>query len=518
MIKKAEDIKLKILPVLVGAEHLYYYEGPCRFGAGAELEPGFDTLANEERFAALMSGLEENVPNGVEIMEPVRLIRTDDWDDAEAMWEAIEPAIKQADVAVCAPSIACDDIVAELSERFEIPIAMAPGNRYSPVILSAAISCRPGNREVYAFYKWSDFTYRMKILRARKVVQNLRILCVSRYGSPTSMSAIDSIRDFDAITDRLGVRFHFLNVHELFDQMTPAVEGGNHTTPGRVTLDLTDEDMAEVNVLADELINGAAENDMSREMIVKGLIPYVTVKKNLERWDCNGFTMPCPDACSTRRLNEMQFTPCIIHALNMENGIPSGCEYDIGAVISQQFLIAASGGMRTYMGNSCPVEAEDGHVVLRGGAANAGTELERQRKRLDEGDVENLYLIHHSVAHRYLPEPDKKQPYGIRYFAMDQKFGITMRYDFDADIGKKITLCRISPDGRKLFVGSGEIVLGGGYAANNCSQVVYFRVKNQEDFFKQQCKVGNHLSMVYGDFARELIALGESFGMEVVTA
>ena len=45
MIQKAADVKLKVLPVLATAEHLYYYEGPCRFGYGDALQPGYDRLA-----------------------------------------------------------------------------------------------------------------------------------------------------------------------------------------------------------------------------------------------------------------------------------------------------------------------------------------------------------------------------------------------------------------------------------------------------------------------------------------
>ena len=35
---KAADIRLKVRPVLLGLEHKYFYEGPCRFGQGEALE------------------------------------------------------------------------------------------------------------------------------------------------------------------------------------------------------------------------------------------------------------------------------------------------------------------------------------------------------------------------------------------------------------------------------------------------------------------------------------------------
>ena len=57
MIKKASDIKLNVLPLLISVEHLYYYEGPCRFGKGEALQPGYDRLANaqkQEQFLGLL--------------------------------------------------------------------------------------------------------------------------------------------------------------------------------------------------------------------------------------------------------------------------------------------------------------------------------------------------------------------------------------------------------------------------------------------------------------------------------
>lgn len=38
MICKASDIRLCVRPVLLGVEHRFFYEGPCRFGKGKELE------------------------------------------------------------------------------------------------------------------------------------------------------------------------------------------------------------------------------------------------------------------------------------------------------------------------------------------------------------------------------------------------------------------------------------------------------------------------------------------------
>lgn len=510
MIKKASDIKLNVLPLLISVEHLYYYEGPCRFGKGEALQPGYDRLANAQKQETFIGLLKKHLPAGVELMDPVEISRTDDWENHEDQWEAIAPAVAACDIIVALTGIACDDRVLECAERFKKPIAVSPLSGFSGTIAVAGVTSKPKDYEVYGFYKWADLTYQLKILRARKVIQETRILCVSRFGSTTSYSSVDAFNSFEQISNHLGARFRFVNLHEFFDCMSPATEEGNHTTPGRKTPNLTEEDLAEANRIVDDLCAGAAENAMTREKMLPSAIAFVTVRKYMDLKDCNGFTMPCPDACSTRRLNQGQFTLCLTHSLNMEEGIPSACEYDTDAVLSQQALIAVS-GKRPYMGNTCPIPFEDGHL-----SARFGTTPE-QLAKLEE-NPDNLYMMQHSVAHRRLADPDKNASYAIRNFAYDQGFGVTIRYNFDVDAGQKITMCRFSPDGSKLFIGSGEIVMGGGYEGYNCSQLVYFRVKDQDDTWTKQCMAGNHCTMVYGDYVRELTDLAKALGIEALVA
>ena len=98
--------------------------------------------------------------------------------------------------------------------------------------------------------------------------------------------------------------------------------------------------------------------------------------------------------------------------------------------------------------------------------------------------------------------------------AHDQKFGAVLRYDFDQDIGQTVTMCRFSPDGSKFFISRGDIVCGDGYNANNCNNLVIFRVRDQKDAYKKQCLVGNHVALVYGDYTEQLIQLAEVLGVE----
>ncbi len=391
-ILKASEIRLAIRPVLLGMEHKYFYEGPCRFGQGEALKPGYDKFANEELFTAFLAQLKKYSPEGVDILEPIRVGRTDDWENTLDNWARLKAAMVDADAAFFFTNIGLDDIVVEFAERFTTPVIIDPESAFSPTTDYAAIVAKDPEREVYAPLCWSEATKLLAALRAKKVIRNTRILLLNRFNSSVSFSSVDTFTNHELITRRLGVHFRYINAHELLDQMSLAKEGGNHTTPGRVTPNLTDTELAEAEKMADELLAGAEVADIRKEYLVNSLIAYITVRKNLDLLECNGFTAPCPDVCSTRRLNEMKFTFCLTHSLMMEQGIPSSCEYDANSVLSQQALIAVS-GKSPYMGNTTPVPFEEKEGTFMSLARWPSDEV---KERLIKEDPHNLYMMEHS--------------------------------------------------------------------------------------------------------------------------
>ncbi len=511
-ITRAFDVKLKVLPLLSFAEHLYYYEGPCRFGSGQALEPGFDALANAQKQKAFLANLKANAGENIELMDAAVIKRTDDWDNRESDWDAIADAVNRCDVVVGSAAIASDDRLVEFATRFTKPLIVSPDSFASNIGVPAAIRALTGEHEVYSVWRWDQITSLLATLRARKVMRTTRVLLATRFGSPISQSSLDTFNSYEKITAKLGVHFRFVNIHELLDQMTPAQEGGNHTTPGRKTLDLTLEDMAKAEELADELTANAEYVNINREFLLKSLYAYLTVRKHMDDKDCCGFTAPCPDVCSTRRLNEMQFTFCLTHSLNLEQGIPSGCEFDVNGIVSMQALMAVSGKC-PFLGNTEPLTwSPDGDPIVLGRDPKQAALL---RERLGD-DRYNVYFMQHSIGHRRIQDPAKDSKYALQHFAIDKQFGATMRYDFDEDQGKKMTLCRFSPDGEKLMIAQAEVVSGDGYHVPNCSEIVYFRVRSADDFFQTQTSFGLHMVMVYGDYKQPLIDLAKSMGVEPV--
>ena len=512
MIKKACDIKLNVRPVLLGIQHRYFYEGPCRFGKGEALEVGYDKILNEQLFDGFLTSVEKCLPEGAVMLEPVRIGRTDNWENKEQIWEDLKAAAQDADAMFFFSNIAVDDIDVEFAERFPcVPMLVSPSSSFSPTSIFAAVKAKDPEKEIYVPLNWTEAGEILAAMRARKVIRNTNILLASRFNSDSSYSSVDTFSNHEKVTKNLGVHFRYINAHELLDDMSPATPEGNHTTPGRQTWNITEEELAEAEKIADELIGGAKEAGVAREYVINSVKAYLLVRKMMDEKDCNGFTIPCPDVCSTRRLNQMQFTFCLTHSLNMESGVPSSCEFDANSVLSQQALIAVS-NHRPYMGNTSPIPYENGEFI-----PIFGLSADRLEK-LKAENPENLYFMQHSVPHRCLRDPNEKGEYALRHFAYEQKWGAIFRYDFEQDKGQVVTLCRFSPDGSKLFVGKGEIVGGDGYELDNCNGLVIFRVKDQLDFWNKQKWAGNHCALVYGDYTKELSRLAEILGVEELAA
>lgn len=508
MIRKASEIRLNVRPVFIGFVHLCVFEGPCRFGQGDQLTTDYDVMMNKELFKEFQADMEKYMPGEVNLLDPIYVERDDDLLTKEDLFEKLSEGMSETDLYIFKFGIARDDILVEFAQRFRKPVAMVPHNCCSITISYSALKAR--GLEVYAYLSWEECVNHMKVLRVRKVLANTRIMLTTRLNSSVSFSSIDTFLSLEDVTQKFGTRFRCINFHELVDQTHMVPADSNPTIPGRRGHNITAEDMKQIEALTDALIGGSSECGMERDKLLKSVKAYYTVRKLLDVNDCNAFTAPCPDVCATRRMNEEQIVFCLTHSLLNEQGIPSACEYDIPAVLAMMIL-GSLAGKAPYMGNVNPVFREDGALCP------VQSLFEEDLKDIE--DETNLMHIFHSTPNRKLKGFDQEPAsYGIQPFAYGGGWGGTLRYDFTQDTGQVITLMRIGPDAKKMFVGTGTIVKGSGFRMKNCTVNMIFRVKDQKDFFHKQCEVGNHLPLVYGDYVEQLQSLGQALGLEVITA
>ena len=506
MIKRGLDIKLNVRPVFIALIHEAYYEGPCRFGKADSLQPGFDTQFNHQLFEQFVKNVKENMPDEVLVLDPIYIERTDSFVTKEELYSTLAKGMDETDLYIFHLGIGRGDISIEFAQRFHKPIAIEPTRCCELSTSNAALRSR--GLEVYAGRTWRELAITLRALRLRKILSQTNILLTTRFNSQSSYSATDTFINLDQVTAKLGVKFRYINFHELMDEMNTATPEGNYTTPGRMMPNITEEELVEAGKIADEMMAKAQEVKIERKFLINSLIAYLVVKKNLDLHDCNAFTIPCPDSCATRRMNEQKMTFCLTHSLLNEEGIPSACEYDINAAVSIMLLEAISGNA-AYMGNANVLPYENDELQIADGL--------RGMKFPNIKDKTNLYHVFHSTVNRKFHGIDAEaSPFALRHFAFEQEFGAVFRYDFNRDIGQVITVVRFSPDLTKMLVGKGTIVCGGGYDTDNCNGFVIYRVRDQKKFFDAQMEVGNHLPLVYGDYVEELELMGDILGLEVL--
>ena len=508
MIAKNIDVKLNVRPIYIGLVHEYAYEGPCRFGEGDALEKEYDQMVSRETYEIFKQDVFSHVPAGINMMDPIYLEATDEWVNSEKIYETLSAEIDKIDLFVFNFQIARGFIYVEFAQRFHKPVAMIPHSCCEETLNTAALHAR--GHEAYAFYSWADYEGYLRALRTRKALQNTRVLVASRFSSVKSYGGTDNFVNLEEITNRLGVKFRNISVHELLDQLHEVDPYSNPTIPGRKGQNINAEDTALAEKLADEFIANADEVRMDRAAIIDTFKAYVLVQKLMDHYECNAFTAPCPDLCSTRRFSEEKFTLCMTHSLNDENGISSACEYDINCVIGKVIMTNLS-GKAPYMGNTNAIVFDkEGHMIPFHKFNDNTIE--------DIADKTNLYMTFHSTPNRNLKGlKAEKERYRLAPFAYSG-FGATIRYDFAQDIGQVITMIRISPDATKIFIAKGTIAGGAGYEMKNCDQGVFFNVADKVDFYHKQQYFGNHTVLAYGDYVEELKMLAEALGIEAVIA
>jgi hypothetical protein len=506
MEKKCLDVRVNVKPVFGFVTHKYYYEGPCRMAGGDALQPGFDDILNGKIAQGVMTGLGYAAPPDVcNIMEMNAVTSTDDWELKDSYIDELLREQEQADVFFVFSAFGADRMWREFGRKCKKPIIVVP-NLWNP--MKTAYYFNTGV-EVYVPYNWEEVTDYLRAFRAKKAIAQANVLLVTRFSDSMCVAgADDSFVDLNEASRKFGTSFRPINFHELMEQMNPLPEGGNSTTPGRVTPNLTPEEIKELEDYADKLMAEADECEISKEYLVNSLKAWKAVRKNMDINDCSACAIPCPDVCSTRRLNESKFTFCLNNQLNNENGVPAACKHDIAAALTMMAEICLS-KEAPYMANTLPI------VDSKSGAQWITQIPEETRAEIT--DITNLYCVNMSPMMRKTGGIDGPVgKFAIRHFAYDQKFGAVFHHDFNEDIGKKITLARFSGDCKRLLIVKGEIVKGYGYEMHNCNGGYIFRVSDSRRLYKEQARTGLMLPMVFGDISRELELLAEVMGLEAV--
>lgn len=515
-IQKTGDVKLVVQPVIAIMVHEHVFEGPCRFGSGDELTLEFDRMVGADGYREFRENLAKYIaPESVfELLEPISCEINESFQVTNAMLDDLMQNDAKADVY----------LYASIGRSYPLLLALAERTKKPTICLNECCDktqvpamLRSRGLECVSEMTWPETVKRMKTLRLRKVLQKTKMLLVARTGDySVTASACDGFLNLENACGRLGCSYTFVNVHEFIDQTH---EQGS-TCPSLPTLNkmqmmLQKQEMDEIGDLADRLMAGAGFCNVSREHLISSLRFYKTVKKFLDKYECNAFTIPCPDMCATTRLNAEQYTPCFAHSLLNAEGISSACEYDIPGLIAQ-VMLSACANAGAYIGNCVTVFYEDDGKTVSTFMAPSN-DLQAKVDVMTEEERKNLMITYHSSINLRMPGYDAEpMKYDIRNYT-GSGWGPTVRHDFRENKGQVLTMARISPDAKTLFVARGHVIAGTGENMGGCTQGVLFTVSDSNEFFHKQCQVGNHVPMVFGDYLDEIVELGHLLGLNVLT-
>lgn len=499
--KRPIDEKCVVLPIFGALIHDYAYEGPCRFGGREELTHEFDEMAANAGYKATKEKIAKRLASeDIEILDMLFVSNSDEFNLHEEVVDKIEALQGTFDVILIEGN-PMPFWTREIYTRFKCPILIHTDTG-AITVSEVSDAHNRGYDNVYGCVTLTEAKDRCRAVKAMKALAHTRTLKMIRHESNLYLTD-----DFE-VAENYGVMARSINLHEVIDQLTTSDGHGNPSLPERKAYNLTPEEDAEAEKIADELLAGAEDVLMKKEELVKSVRFNILTRKLMKHFGCNSFTAQCKECCATTRLNHEHVTYCLGHSLNNEAGIPSACEGDMNALHALVVMMCLS-HKAPYQSNTTPVVIdEDGEIE--------GAMWFAPNKCMGEYPNQ-LYCTWHATPNRYMhgfdEDPDK---YGIGPFAANAGFGGTIRYKFEDHQGEEITLMRFNPAGTKMLVFKSKIVGGTGYDRYGCPEGPYFPLKDRDGAFKAQNEFGDHTALVYGDYRHDLKILAEMMGIEYI--
>lgn len=460
------EIQLHVKPVMANVIHSHPWQGPCRWtSATSEVEKA-NAEQNFARWAQQLKSQGLGRPEDVRLLEPVHITFSENWVVTPEQFAKLAPDSDQTDVFFMYPAGNSRSSF-EIGAHFRKPIVLnGLGCRNTDI---ACYTLAKGN-EVFVAGDDLDLTRLLGLLRARKVFRQTRVLYPTNGVPPFTCG---NVWDFDSLQKRLGVAVKQIPYREMADEMNRLLAD---PAAGR-----------EASQLADQLQRKAHRSFIDPNFVLRNVLFDFCIRNLMARHGCNAFTIDCFEFCNSKLPQQWLITPCLLHARFGNEGIASSCEADFGSLLAVRLLISVS-HKSPHQGNGDPVGKD-------------------------------CFCINHSAPSMKmngLDQPDL--PYQLGRF-VQQGWGTKVVIDFMNNAEKTVTVARVDPTATRLLVLRGTLVGASGWGRDllGCSVEAIIRPPEgkRDEFLRRRLVYGNHLQWVYGDYTRELKALGEMLGMEV---
>nr|WP_300824690.1 hypothetical protein [uncultured Schaedlerella sp.] len=449
----AMNTKLIVRPIVGCLTHSHFWEGPCRAGYKEDMTVEAESAAADQAFEAAKKVL-EGATEEIHFLEAVDARYDEKFIVGKDVFAKIEEDMDQVDFFLC-----MNWRIPKL-ERYKKPIVILQNGNEG---IDFAAYCRNIGVEAYVAMDIRDLNEIAHLLWVRKAVSETRALVLTAGGQPT-FGIQSLIRDPEVLRQRYGFEVIKLPFREIFKYMDQ----------------ITDE---EAKPIADRIINGSKETKVNTDWFINDVKYYLAAKKMMDIYDCNAFSTACHELCTSEIPQERKFTPCMCHSLMKDEGIPSGCEEDLNALLAMTILQYAA-RRPAFMGNP-------------------------------NHETDELLRIHHAVPALCMNGYGTK-PLEYKLWAFTgQGFGGKLQVDFTENEQDHVTLARFNPAGDTVCVKVGQ-VLRSEYDEVYCSPYYYIQMDDARRYMHHLAGFGHHQVLVFGDYMQELKDLAEVMNFKVL--
>jgi len=453
MKEKTIEMKLKVRPIIGCLTHTHFWEGPCRAGYKEDMTPEAEKKAADEAFDAAVKELQKATPE-IEMLPAVDARYNETFVVPKEVYAKIEEDIEEVDFFLC-----MNWRIPKLERYRKTVVIMQNGNEG----IDFAAYCRSIGIEAYVAMDIKDLNEIAHALWVRKCTANTRALVLTA-GSTPPFGLQSLIRDPELIRQRYGmevVKMPFMNIMKYFDQ-------------------ISDE---EALPIAEKMFKGALETKIRKEWFINDIKYYIAAKRMMDEYDCNAFTTACHELCTSEIPQNRKFTPCTCHSLMKDEGIPSGCEEDLNALLAMVIMQHAA-YRPAFMGNP-------------------------------NFETEEMIRIHHAVPALKMNGYGKK-PLNYKLWAFTgQGFGGKLQVDFTENDDKYVTLGRFNPMADTMSVKVGE-VLKSEFVEVYCSPYYYIKMDDARKFMHNLAGFGHHQVLIFGDYMKMLKQIADVMHFKVL--
>lgn len=449
----AMKTKLVVRPIIGYLTHSHFWEGPCRAGRAEDMTAEAESAAADKAFARSCEQMKQMTPE-IEFLEPIDCRYDEKFIVDEKTFEKIGEDIDKVDFFLCMgwriPKL----------ERFKKTVViMQNGNEG----IDFAAYCRSIGVEAHVCMDVRDVNELAHRLWVRKAVRNTRALVLTAGSQPT-FGIQSLIRDPEILRQKYGfevIKLPFQDIVKYMEQ-------------------ISDE---EAKPIADKLINGSKDTKVNTDWFINDIKYYLAAKKMMDIYDCNAFSTACHELCTSEIPQRMKFTPCVCHSLMKDEGVPSGCEEDLNALMAMLIMQYAA-NRPAFMGNP-------------------------------NHETDELLRIHHAVPALCMNGYGTK-PMEYKLWAFTgQGFGGKLQVDFAENESNYVTLGRFNPAGDTMCVKVGE-VLRSEFEELYCSPYYYIKMDDARAYMHNLAGFGHHQVLIFGDWMKEIKEISKLMGFTVL--